>query len=250
MQTQCKYRRETQDLQWKRSRSSVSVHWKKKNLRTSPSRGLEHTLDHPSFPWLSTRKGKGAPAVPLRPSSGPRGRVPSLWTGMGVGLAGTPEPKSVTGPKPRNSSQRAKRQVYKDGGGTGPEKPQRVQSVGRDSRTALGTHRAVSTARKATARAPGPGAFASPELTSRSARPGGEGVVPGKPSRPLPSTPPIGPPRPARLLTGFASHITVAKSSGESLAEGAGHRVGVLGFSRGPRERKNGETTSTQASPS
>lgn len=83
MQTQCKYRRETQDLQWKSSRSSVSVHWKKKNLRTSPSRGLEHTLDHPSFPWLSTRKGRGAPAVPLRPG----GRVPSLWTGMGVGLA-------------------------------------------------------------------------------------------------------------------------------------------------------------------
>lgn len=46
---------------------------------------------------------------------------------------------------------------------------------------------------------------------------------------------PLGPPRPARLLTGFASHITVAKSSGESLGEGASRGVGVLGFFRGPR---------------
>lgn len=45
---------------------------------------------------------------------------------------------------------------------------------------------------------------------------------------------PLGPPRPARLLTGFASHITVAKSSGESLGEGACRGPGVGFFPRVP----------------
>lgn len=60
------------------------------------------------------------------------------------------------------------------------------------------------------------------------------GADPGNPLPPLSPQPrPLGPPRPARLLTGFASHITVAKSSGESLGEGASRGTRVLGFIRG-----------------
>lgn len=71
----------------------------------------------------------------------------------------------------------------------------------------------------------------APELNTQRAR--------GSRSRePLPSIShqprPLGPPRPARLLTGFASHITVAKSSGESLGEGASRGAGVLFFPRVP----------------
>lgn len=58
---------------------------------------------------------------------------------------------------------------------------------------------------------------------------------------------PLGPPRPAPLLTGFASHITVAKSSGDSLVEEASRGTEVVVFSQGARERRDGEATFTQA---
>lgn len=54
------------------------------------------------------------------------------------------------------------------------------------------------------------------------------GAVRGNPLSHRPR--PLGPPRPARLLTGFASHITVVKSGGESLGEGANRWAEVLVF--------------------
>lgn len=60
---------------------------------------------------------------------------------------------------------------------------------------------------------------------------------------------PPGPPRPARPLTGYASHITVAKSSGERLEERAGLGVGLWGLAEGSREPRHTEATLTETCP-
>ena len=130
-----------------------------------------------------------------------------------------------------------------------------ITGTGQTACPALETHQAFSTVRKALPQPPNPGPQRSRDSTAGRRGPEGPGgvrgvggAVPGNSARPLPSTPPIGPPHPTRLLTGFASHIAVAKSNGESLGEGAGRRVGALDFSEGPREPRDGEATFSQAS--
>ena len=130
-----------------------------------------------------------------------------------------------------------------------------ITGTGQTACPALETHQAFSTVRKALPQPPNPGPQRSRDSTAGRRGPEGPGgvrgvggAVPGNSARPLPSTPPIGPPHPTRLLTGFASHIAVAKSNGESLGEGAGRRVGALDFSEGPREPRDGEASFSQAS--
>lgn len=97
-----------------------------------------------------------------------------------------------------------------------------------------GSHGIISTAQKARDCRTHKGRDLRGPGTQHPAWSGWGGAVPGNPLPPLSPQPrPLGPPRPARLLTGFASHITVAKSSGESLGEGASRGTGVSGFFRG-----------------